>query len=81
MEKVEKGGKSIEEKRTLFQRAKTLSILPVSRGNKNEESGSGRKQHTHHMVREPPELFNVGGEMNMIPLELLININDLKVSK
>jgi hypothetical protein len=72
--------KGIEERRSLFQRAKTLAILPVSKTQKErDEAAAAKKQ--HHMVREPPELFNVGGEMNMIPLELLININDLNMSK
>ena len=62
---------SLEEKRSLLQRAKTLSILPVNRG--KEDVVKKPKE-----IPKPPELFNVGGEMNMIPLELLIDINDLK---
>ncbi|CAG7731929.1 unnamed protein product [Allacma fusca] len=66
---------SLEEKRSLLQRAKTLSILPVNRAGREEVVKKPKE------IAKPPELFNVGGEMNMIPLELLIDINDLKIQE
>lgn len=62
--------KSLQERRSLLQRAKTLSILPVNSAPKTREAPK--------KVVQPPELFNVGGEMNLIPLEMLIDINDIK---
>lgn len=62
--------KSLQERRSLLQRAKTLSILPVNSGPKQPPPPK--------KITQPPELFNVGGEMNLIPLELLIDINDIK---
>lgn len=66
----------IHEKRSLLQRAKTLSILPTNRLKEQREDMPPKR----HVRRPPehPELFNVGGEIDMIPLELLIDINDLK---
>lgn len=63
--------KSLQDKRSLLQRAKTLSILPVN-------SAPKHKERQEKKVTQPPELFNVGGEMNLIPLEMLIDINDIK---
>lgn len=63
--------KSLQDKRSLLQRAKTLSILPINSAPKNKERQEKK-------VTQPPELFNVGGEMNLIPLEMLIDINDIK---
>ncbi len=63
--------KSLQDKRSLLQRAKTLSILPINSAPKNKERPEKK-------VTQPPELFNVGGEMNLIPLEMLIDINDIK---
>ncbi|CAL8137966.1 unnamed protein product [Orchesella dallaii] len=66
--------KSLSERRSLLQRAKTLSILPINSAPKKEKEVPKK-------VVQPPELFNVGGEMNLIPLELLIDINDIKRPK
>jgi len=67
--------KSLQEKRSLFQRAKTLAILPVNKAPKDKVETPPKR------VIEPKELFNVGGEMNLIPLELLIDVNDLNIGK
>jgi hypothetical protein len=69
--------KSIHEKRSLFQRAKTLAILPVH----HHKAPKDKVETPPKRVLEPKELFNVGGEMNMIPLELLIDVNDLNIRK
>jgi len=70
--------KHLSHKRSLLQRAKTLSILPVHRATKEEHHHASSRR---VRAEKPPELFNVGGEMNMIPLELLIDINDLHIQK
>jgi hypothetical protein len=69
--------KSLNEKRSLFQRAKTLSILPVHKASKDKEDSHPQPKRVH----EPPELFNVGSEMDFIPLELLIDVNSMGCRK
>lgn len=70
---------SLQQKRSLFQRAKTLSILPVHKTSKDKDESHHHHQKKVVVQEKPPELFNVGGEMNMIPLELLIDVNDLHI--
>lgn len=74
--------KSLNSKRSLFQRAKTLALIPVGRGRDSSEEPKperNRQNRKQQVIQEPKELFNVGGEMNLIPLELLIDINDLQL--
>lgn len=53
-----------------------MSILPVHRSSKERDDPPPPRR-----VIEPPELFNVGGEMNLIPLELLIDVNSVGLKR